>query len=127
MIVMDGDVIDLAADFVHPAGELLPLREAGTDREFFALNILKDIDCLNPEAIHVEELEIRPDFLPRRLPESGLFKVPHLDITHIFCLERSDDQRSFISTVEVNELTGLRFEPIWNSTQGAAPINLMIG
>ena len=103
------------------------LREAGTGHEFFALNILKDIDCLNPDAIRVEELNIQPDFLPRRLPESGLFKVPHLDTTHIFYLERSDDPDSFIRTVDVNELTGLRFESVWNSAEGAAPINLMHG
>lgn len=83
VIVMDQEVIDLVGQFIYPVGELLSLRESGTNEQFYALNILRDIDCLNPHAYRIDELDVRPDFIPHRLDESGLFKVPQLDTTHI--------------------------------------------
>jgi hypothetical protein len=126
VIVMDQEVIDLVGQFIYPVGELLSLRESGTNEQFYALNILRDIDCLNPHAYRIDELDVRPDFIPHRLDESGLFKVPQLDTTHIFYLERSDDDASLIRTIELRELTGLRFDPVWTSRDGPKPINLVI-
>jgi hypothetical protein len=125
VIVVEHEVVDLVGQFLYPAGELLPLRETGTDKEFLALNILRDTDCLDPSADRIDELTVVPDFIPHRLPESGLFKVPQLDTTHIFYLERSDDHGSLIKTIERYELTGLRFEPVWTSAEGPQPTNLV--
>jgi hypothetical protein len=125
VIVMHQEVVELVGHFVHAAGELLPLRESGTDQEFLALNILEDVDCLDPGAYRIDELVVRPEFLLHRLPESGLFKVPQLDKTDIFYLERTDDHDSFMKTIEKNELTGLRFDLIWSSARGPEPMNLV--
>ena len=39
----------LLGKFLHPVGELLPVRVAGATEPFVVLNILRVIDCLNPD------------------------------------------------------------------------------
>jgi hypothetical protein len=123
--VMTAATAELLGEFLHPAGELLPVRVAGTDEPFVVLNILRDIDCLNPDGYRIDDLEVYSDFIEHRLPESGLFKVPQLDDVFIFCLERSDDERTLRETLDHHGLTGLRFEPIWASDGSITPTNLI--
>jgi hypothetical protein len=123
--VMKPRLAETLGAFLHPVGELLPLRLSGANETLLALNILRDIDCLNPSAVDIDSLEVYSDFVPHRLPVSGLFKVPPVDRVHIFYLERSDDPASLRTVIETNRYRGLRFDPIWSSDGSIAPVNLM--
>jgi hypothetical protein len=123
-IAMDASVVDLLGHHLYPVGELLPLYESRTREEFYALNITPDVDCVDPKAYSLNDLVLYPEFLPHRLPESGLFKIPQLVDTDTFYIECDDDQETFRGEIFRHELTGLRFNPIWTSSGGAAAINL---
>jgi hypothetical protein len=124
-IVMSLEVVEELAAFLHPVGELLPLRMSGTGEGLLALNILRDVDCLNLERYRDAELEVWTDFVPHRLPESGLFKVPQVDRVEIFYLERSDDGETLRARISENDYHGIIFEPVWSSDGDVEPINLV--
>lgn len=123
-IVMRPAVVEALGGYIHPAGELLPLRLVGHDEELVAFNILRDVDCLNPDAYSLDELRLYTDFLPHRLPESGFFKIPQMDDLEIFVLERSDDPETLRQAIERNGFRGLRFEPVWASDGSVPQVNL---
>src|SRR4029077_9984253 len=91
----------------------LPLRLSGSNETFLALNILRDIDCLNPDAYRINDLEVYTDFIAHRLPESGLFKIPQVDHLQIFYLERDDDEETLREAIERHGFSGLSFRPGW--------------
>lgn len=124
-IVVTPDIATEFERFFVPAGELLPLRLSGTGIEFFALNILNDVDCLNPAAYDLDDLELYTDFLEHRLPESGLFKIPQVDEVEIFYLERLGDEHSFKDLVEENGYRGITFEPVWSNDGSIRPVNIL--
>jgi hypothetical protein len=103
----------------------LQLRVSGTGEQLHALNILRDVDCLNPEAYRLDDLEMYTDFLEHRLAESGLFKIPQADDFALFYLERPDDDQSLRETISVRELRGLRFQAVWSSDGEIDPVNLL--
>jgi hypothetical protein len=109
--VMSSGVVERLAGFLHPVGELLPVRVVGASDSFEVLNILRDVNCLNPEADRIDDLEIYSDFVEHRLPESGLFKIPQLDTVDIFYLERTGDDDTLQNALDCNGYSGLRFEP----------------
>jgi hypothetical protein len=123
--VMSSIVAESLGSFLHPVGELLPVRVVGARESFEVLNILRDVNCLNPEADRIDDLEIYSDFLEHRLPESGLFKVPQLDTVDVFYLERSDDGDTFRDSLDRHGYSGLRFEPVWTSDGSIRPLNLI--
>jgi hypothetical protein len=122
-IVASAEVTHELASFLVPVGELLPLRMSGTNEELLALNILRDVDCINPSAYNLEALELYTDFLEHRLPESGLFKIPQVDEIEIFYLERDDAPSSRRGVTEGGGLrrnrlrTGLVYRRICASRQ----------
>jgi hypothetical protein len=124
-ILTSPTVVEELGGFFHPVGELLPMRATGTNETFLALNILRDVDCLNPDAYRIDDLEIYTDFIAHRLPESGLFKVPQVDNTTIFYLERSDDDETLREAIDARGYRGLRFDPVWSSEGSVVPINLL--
>jgi hypothetical protein len=124
-IVMLPAVAEELAEYLHPVGELLRLRRSGSDEGFVALNILRDVDCLNPDAYRIDDLEIYTDFIEHRLPEGGLFKVPQVDDVEIFCLERDDDGETFRDAIDRLSLRGLRFDPVWSTDGTVGPVNLL--
>lgn len=124
VLVMDDSVIEQLEPFISVAGELLPLYISGSGERFNALNILRDIDCLEPGTFALDDLELYPTFLEHRLPETGLFKIPQLDTTEIFHVERADDDASFRSLVQERAFRGIEFDVVWSSRDGAASLNL---
>lgn len=124
-IVMAPPVAELLADFVDPVGELLPLRRSGTGETFLALNILRDVDCLDPAGDNLDELELYTMFVEDRLPESGLFKIPQCDDVAIFYLDRAGEEETLREAIERHDLHGLLFVPVWASDGSVAPVNLL--
>jgi hypothetical protein len=125
VLVMDIKVMDLLEPHLSMAGELLPVIVSGSTETLYALNILRDIDCLDPAHYVPCELSLRPYFLEHRLPESGLFKLPQTDATQMFLLERSDDADSFRRRVEQNKLRGIEFQRVWSSVDGPEDMDLL--
>lgn len=124
-IVVSPDVASELASFFIPVGELLPLRMSGTNEELLALNVLRDVDCLNPAAYKLEDLELYTDFVEHRLPESGLFKIPQIDEVEIFYLERDDDASSLREVIDGGGYTGITFEPVWSNDGAVQPVNVL--
>jgi hypothetical protein len=112
-------------EFLHPVGELLPVYERDTEEPFLVLNILRDVDCLNPAAYAIDDLEIFTEFIEHRLPDSGLFKIPQVDSIEIFSVERDDDEGSLSEVIEHRGYRGVHLLPVWTSDGTVQPINLL--
>lgn len=110
---------------VSAAGELLPLVLGPHGEKVFALNITRDVDCLNTGESLLGPVRWRLEFAEQLLPASGLFKVPQADAVLVLCLERSDDPDSFRKCFLANGMVGLEFEPVWSSLEGARPFSLL--
>jgi len=123
--VMSADLVESLGEFMHPVGELLRVTFVGRDEEFFALNILRDIDCLNPNAYAIDDLRVETEFLEHRLPDGGLFKIPQVDNLEIFYLERNDDDPTLRECIERRDLRGLEFIAVWSSDGSIEPVNLL--
>lgn len=123
-MVMSADVVDQLEPWLAKAGELLPLVVSGTDETVYAMNILVDVDCIEPAAYSLDDLELYPVFLEHRLPESGLFKIPQCDTVYMFCVERDDEEETFRGRIERRGLTGIEFQRVWSSVDGPLPINM---
>lgn len=115
----------LVEPFVSSSGELLPLALSGSNEKLFALNVLGTTDCIDPAAYSFQTSELYPQFVEGKLPRSGLFKIPQTRRTRIYCVERATDEVSFRQQVENYSLTGIGFEAIWSTAEGAKPINLL--
>src|SRR3954471_20290589 len=74
-LVFDEEVARQLEPFVSYAGELLELRLSPNDEQLWALNVLQDVDALDPSGCSDDDVRIVPRFIEHRLPESGLFKV----------------------------------------------------
>jgi hypothetical protein len=124
-IVVSPQLAQELGGFLHPVGELLPLRLSGTGETLLALNILRDVDCLDPAADDLDNLNVLTQFLVHRLDESGLFKIPQVDDVEIFYLERTDDAETLRQTIETRGLRGIHFVPVWSSDGSIEPVNLL--
>jgi hypothetical protein len=126
-IAMPPRVVSLLDPFVSAAGELLPLEVAGSGEELLALNILRTLDCVDPElsVARPDMLGFSLVFLPDRLPrQGGLFKVPlgGLAVTEIFFVDPLNAADSLRARVDSLGLTGLSFERVWSPESDAAVI-----
>lgn len=99
-------------DFV----ELLPLSYQNSVDNYFVVNVINIVDCLD----HENSIFSRYDdgrimlcdkyaFVKEKLIKNHIFKIPEFPRAHIFV---SDD---FKSAVEDSELTGFIFKEVWNS------------
>jgi hypothetical protein len=104
------------------AGQILPLPYQG--EVFGLLNVTQCVECLDPDATEwiVGESTRKPiriaryAFLPKRFPESPIFKLPQTARSEILCYEGVlDPVDEFKSIVERHQLTGLTFREIWSS------------
>jgi hypothetical protein len=125
VLAMDAETIGSLEPFVRRAGELLELTRSDTRDLLYALNILEDIDCLDPTAWDLDKLFLCPRFLEHRLPETGLFKIPQSDTVDIFSVERTDDDDSFRRRIDRLGLKGLTFRLVWSASAGPAYENLI--
>jgi len=108
---MTAQLTESLGGFLHPIGELLPIRFIGRDEEFVPLNVTNAVDCLDPEFGHTHQ---SARFVEHRLPGSGLFKVPQLDRETLY-LERDDDDERLRECIDERGLRGLVFTPVWSS------------
>jgi hypothetical protein len=122
-LVMGETVISQLEPCISSSGELLPLVDAKSGDTVLALNILRDIDCLDLDESSLDPIEPALAFLEHRLPESGLFKVPEFDTTDIFCLEREDDPESLRGRIARLGLRGVAFQLVWSNTEGPIRTN----
>jgi hypothetical protein len=125
VIVMGPPTIEALEPFITAAGELLPLVVSGTNEELLALNVLEDIDCVDPAAYRLDDLILDPHFLEHRLPESGIFKIPQTDTVDIYYVERDYDTDSFRKRILDYGLRGIDFLRVWSSSEGPEPVNLL--
>jgi hypothetical protein len=124
MFVMASEVAERLMPLVTIAGELLPLRtETDSQREFVALNVTNAVDAINVERSATSSAAIYPDFVAHRLGEPTFFIIPRLDRA-IFCLERDDTDDSLMGRLRSQGLTGLCFDEVWSSKDGARHVNL---
>jgi len=101
------------------AGQLLPLLHMG--RRFELINIVECLDCIDEDQSEwlyspdgERQLLVKPDFIESHIGGSSLFKIPELPL-NIYCWEEySQPLDSFKAAVEANELTGLKFELVWD-------------
>jgi hypothetical protein len=124
IMIMSKEVVELLEPFLSRAGELLPFVVSGSNEEVLGLNILKVVDCIDPRAYSLDDLQLYPAFLEHRLPESGLFKIPQLATGHVFYVERNDDEDSLRSRIARYGLRGANFDLVFSSSAGPVPINL---
>lgn len=107
------------------AGERLPIEvEDGTP--LVVLNVLTVANALDVERTtwapydqgrhrFVDGGKGAFQFVPNRVPETSIFKIPQNNAAGIFCCERDGDpDREFRAAVAQAGLTGLRFECVWD-------------
>jgi len=124
VLTVSESTAQLLEPFLTSSGELLPLRLPGSGR-LLALNVTRDVDCMDVASLSLETMSLKPEFIAHRLPESGLFKVPIVDTTQVFHLQRDDDEDTFMQRVLRERLRGISFELVWSTQAGAQAINLL--
>jgi hypothetical protein len=124
-LVFEARTIPELEPYISAAGELLELTDTDHAESLLFLNITQDVECLDVEASTLGPVRWRLSFVERRMPESGLFKIPQADAVHVFVLEREGEPDSFRRRVERLELVGLEFEPVWSSSDGPREFSLM--
>lgn len=117
MPVLSAAVVDELEPFVSRSGELLPLVVSRSDETVYLLNVLQVRDALEPHAYSFWEERFEPQFIEHRLPDTGLFLLPHSrgDIFHV---DRDNDQESLRRRIMRLGLRGMEFLPVWSSTEG---------
>lgn len=109
-------------DVIQQSGELLPV-DIGKD-ECCLLNVTECVDCLDERAtVWVYGKETRKPirikeygFVPSKLPQSSLFKIPERRKTRIYATEGLvANEQTFKWLVEANGLRGLLFKLIWSN------------
>jgi hypothetical protein len=119
-LVLGPRALEATGAHLEAVGELLPLT-VGAD-ELQLANITAVYDCMDPATTTRDGEDggiERYGFHEHRLPEMSIFKVPETAITEVLCVHRGDDPDvEFLSAVEGDALTGLRFDPIWDSERG---------
>ena len=120
--VVDSVAFESLAAILERSGELLPLTHEG--EMFYLVNVLECVNCLDHDATEWtvdkttgERIGIeRFKFMPARMGESTLFKLPEnsrgrvLTVTGI-----KDPEDEFKFAVEQAGLTGLLFKELWST------------
>lgn len=115
---------DCLYSFLTRAGQLLPL--IFREHEIQICNILESAECIDPDRsiwykhpTNGSRLGVRhPFFLPDKLPDSTLFKIPEASHEIFVWEETGEPDDEFKACVEANKLTGLIFEPVWSEEEG---------
>ena len=102
------------------AGELLPL--PFKDSVLTVLNVTEVYDCIDPSNVVTRPSGAISEyaFLPHRLPESSLFKIPETSWVEVLCVEGVVPlEEGFRWLVESSGLQGLRFVELWRGYGGS--------
>jgi hypothetical protein len=105
-------------DLLEMAGELLPLQYKGDP--YTLLNFTECMDCLdhkNTEWVLGKTTGAKINvkryvFMPNRLPESSIFKIPERPSSIFVAAGRFDPDDEFKHVVEKEKLEGLLFEEV---------------
>lgn len=101
------------------SGELLPL-PFGAEL-LCLLNVTEVIDCLDAVRTVFDGGGVakRLEFLPHRISEAPIFRIPQNRSSELFCHEGIGEPTwDFKATVEQANLTGVVFTEVWNSEVG---------
>lgn len=105
-------------DVLRFAGELLPLRYRRA--EYLAYNVTRVVDALDERGSTIHRFPTGRVmsvasyvFVPDRLSDAVIFKVPQLPKAHVFVTDE------FVSRVAASALVGFTFPKIWDG-RGAA-------
>lgn len=114
VIVLSRRAVDALHDLLAPAAEILPLRsDLG---EFYAINVLRKIDCLDHERSDLLKssstgrifMISRPVFVPERIGDALIFRVPE---HRAFILVT----QPFVDRVRQARLVGFGLREVWRS------------
>ena len=111
--LMDARAHKILAPMLEAENEILPI-EPFKGVDYYFLNVLKELDCLDKEnTLYGENGDTAGyQFLPEKLTDSTLFYVPRT--ASIFTVVgRPNAGVEFKTLVEQEGLTGLRFEEVW--------------
>lgn len=115
--VFNGKAIDVLKKYLEHTSEILPLKNS--ESSFYAINIIKVIDCINYEksefkmfkdGIRIMRFK-KYSFLEDKLDGNSIFKIIDEPLGNPFV---TDD---FRNAVLDNGLTGFKFELAWDSKQ----------
>jgi len=112
--VFGTNALKTLADFLKPAGELLPII---CDREtYFLFNVTQVIDALDATSSDIERfnsgriLDInRHSFFQEKLIGINIFKIPQMVLADVFVAD------PFVERVESAGLKGFKFRHVWSS------------
>jgi hypothetical protein len=119
-------VVDKIGGLLTWSGELLPIYLEG--EELFVVNVTKCYNIMEEDEIRWkydaqtgEKVGIeRYGFLPNRMVETPIFKLPETATTEIISVAFMDSEETecvFQYSIEDNAFTGLLFEEIWRHDQ----------
>ncbi len=107
-----------AEGFFLDAGELLPLEHQG--KQYTLLNVVSAINCLKHQECQWSArsdtgtaVPVNLVFYPDRFQYSSIFKIPELRTVNLVLERDGDPENEFKAAYELSDLTGLKFELLW--------------
>jgi hypothetical protein len=113
----------LASFFNNYVAELLPLVDENDQTEWYAINMMHLVNCVDREKSELSVMPFRRrlEFFPQRVSQQNVFTPwwPQSFWRKVLCWERHNDRHSeFKACVEQLGLTGLEFELLWDEERG---------
>lgn len=114
--LFQGEAIDKLKPLIGDSIEILPINVA--EKDYKIINVIKVLDCIDYDNAEV-----------KRLPSGGVlrflkyaFQKDVVENEHIFRIKEKPGSRLFVSddfkkVVEENNLTGFKFELVWDSEE----------
>lgn len=109
--VFSPKALKVLSPLIEGTAEVLPLD--CPNREFYAINVLAVLDCLDVERSEIVKIStgkimdiLRYTFVPDRIGDANIFKVRELPLRNVFVSER------FKSAVENSGLEGIKFSKV---------------
>jgi hypothetical protein len=122
--VMEKSIYEILAEPLEMCTEALAIAIEGEKAPFYLCHILTTMNAVDREKSDwmsvggkkSPKMLTRPSFIPERLGEETLFKIPDDCYVGNYCLERTGDpeEGEFKAIVEQHHLKGLEFEEIWS-------------
>ncbi len=113
----------LARFFNKYVVELLPLVDEDDGTEWYVLNMMHLVNCIDREKseLSIAPYRVRLEFFPQRITQQNVFTPwwPKSFWRKVLCWEQYKDPHSeFKAHVEQFGLTGLEFELLWDEEKG---------
>ena len=122
--VCDEAVFRLLGEPLEMSTEVLSVSVEGEAKRFYACHITNSYNAVDKEKSlwrppgykNGRKMLITPAFIPEKLGDQSLFKIPDDCYTREYCLERSGDAEDgeFKALVDSHNLTGLEFKLVWS-------------